>query len=249
MSSWFKKGKEGRAESEKKDAQAKARQEARGPLRFWLKNETEAKITFLDSPDFYCSEHNLQLNGKWNNHFTCLGDFDVCPPCEQGDAPSYILVGTVIDHSVYIDDEGKEFRDQKKLLVTKGQARQNLLRQIDKRGNLKFAHYTLARGKSKQECSTGETFEYEKVLTKESLVKYIKAVWDKQNKKYTDKDIEEFLTPYDYEKVFAPKTSEELRKIVGGVAPVGSSEEVEAIGGSETTEVITDDIKSIDDLL
>lgn len=253
MGKWFKQGKDGKAESQKKDAVAKARAEARGPQRFWLKNDMDAKVTFLDTPAFFFSEHNLELQGKYFNFFTCITDYDVCPPCEDGKAPSWVVVGTVIDHSVYTKDDGTVIRDQKKLFVAKGQARQNLLKQIERRENdIKYSHYFISRGSGKQECGTGENFDFEKKLTKANLEKYIKARWDKDNKKYTDKEVEEFLTPYNYEKLFAPKTTEELRKIVGGAPPVGSEEDDLKIGDaidSSSSEVGEEELNSIDDLL
>uniref|UniRef100_A0A6M3M8K1 Uncharacterized protein n=1 Tax=viral metagenome TaxID=1070528 RepID=A0A6M3M8K1_9ZZZZ len=153
---WYKTGADGVKESKQADAQAKARRESRGPRRFHLPNDTSAKITFLDTPGFFLWEHNLQLGGKWFNYFTCLKDFDTCPLCESGDNASYILVGTVIDHSSYTADDGTKYVNQKKLFVAKGKARQNLLRQIERRdGDLKGCVYEMARGSSNTECATG----------------------------------------------------------------------------------------------
>jgi hypothetical protein len=36
---------------------------------------------------------------------------------------------------------------------------------------------------------------------------------------------EDWIQPYDYEEIFAPKEEEDLRKLVGGKAPVGSDED------------------------
>lgn len=228
MSTWFKRGAEGKRESDKKDAEAKLKAKNRGKgRRFWLKNDTSAKVTFLDNPDFFVSEHKLKIGNDFNNFFTCLVDFDVCPLCESGNNPSYEIVGTVIDHSVYIGNDGKEYRDQKKLLVCKGIARQHLLKQIARNDdNLQFCHFEISRGSGDKECSTGEDINFEKRLNKKSITAYLKKAWDKQGKQYTDEYIEEFLTPYNYEEVFKPYTQEELRKVVGGEVPIGSSADV-----------------------
>ena len=124
---WFQKGEAGRKQAESEDAAAEARRKARsGPQRFYLKNDTSAKSTFLDNPDFFLHEHNLKINGKFYNYFTCLKDIDTCPICDDGDQPSYIVVATIIDHRKFTK-EGKEYVNEKKLIVFKGRARQRIM--------------------------------------------------------------------------------------------------------------------------
>lgn len=155
--SWYKTGKEGAAKSKQIDKQAQARRELQQlGRRFKLQADSSAKVTFLDTPAFFFSEHNLQLDGKWGNHFTCLSDFGDCPICESGEQASYVVAGTVIDHSTYISKDGTEYRNQKKLMVLKGKARQNILRQTAKKTDLAFKVYEFARGTSTTECGTGE---------------------------------------------------------------------------------------------
>jgi len=255
--SWFKVGAEGKKESEKKDTEAKLRAKNRGKgFRFWLKNDTSAKVTYLDSPNFFFSEHNLKIGGKFGNFFTCLADFDVCPIDESGDMASYAIAATIIDHRKYIGGDGTEYRDQKKLFVAKGRARQHLLKQINLRdNNLQFCHYDLSRGSSQTESNVGEDFNFEKRLNKKSLITFVKKLWDKQGKTYTDKDIEEFLTPFNYEEIFKPCTQEELRKIVGGEVPIGSAQDIsiDSIGEDKdnqgTAGAVEEEIVDIEDLL
>jgi len=121
--SWFVTGKKGIDESRKVDDQAKARRDARGPMRFWLDYDSSAKLTFLDSPKFFCWEHNLKLQGRFNNFFTCIKDVDTCPLCEAGDNPSYVAVATVISHKKWKDSDGGVHQNQKMLFVAKGRAR------------------------------------------------------------------------------------------------------------------------------
>lgn len=104
--SWYRTGEEGWAKAKQEDAEAKKRmEESRDPRknRFWLENDSAAKVTWLDTPSFFLHEHNLKINGRWGNYETCLKDFDTCPICESGQASSYIVVGTVISHKVWTD--------------------------------------------------------------------------------------------------------------------------------------------------
>lgn len=223
---WFQKGEAGRKQAESEDAAAEARRKARsGPQRFYLKNDTSAKSTFLDNPDFFLHEHNLKINGKFYNYFTCLKDIDTCPICDDGDQPSYIVVATIIDHRKFTK-EGKEYVNEKKLIVFKGRARQRIMKQIERRdGDLKFCAYELSRGSTGTECSTGEDFEFLKRLTREQVISLAPK----------GTTAEDWLKPLNYEEIFAPKTAAELRKILGGEVPVGAGEEgdgfPEGIGG------------------
>jgi hypothetical protein len=216
---WYQQGEEGRKRAREEDAAAQARREQRGPRRFYLPNDASGKITFLDTPNFFLHEHNIKLAGKFNNFFTCLKEIDTCPNCEDGDNPSYVCVGTCISHREWKDKEGKLHKNEKMLFVSKGRARQRLMKQIERReGDLKFCVYEMARGSQTTECNTGEDFEFIKRLTKKQLLGLAPAGSD-----------ESWLDPYDYAEILAPKTPEEIRKAIGGSPPVGSEEE----GGGE----------------
>lgn len=104
-----------------------------------------------------------------------------------------------------------------------------------------------------------EDINFEKRLNKKALVAYLKKSWDKQGKKYTDTDIEDYVKPFNYEKIFKPYSQEELRKIVGGEVPIGSSEDLNIIDEvtindsvddtKKNEEKVKDAIVSIEDLL
>ena len=65
-------------------------------------------------------EHQLYLDGKWGNYFTCLRQMGkTCPICESGDNASQVAVFTIIDHSVWKDKGGNEHTDEIKLLWVK----------------------------------------------------------------------------------------------------------------------------------
>jgi hypothetical protein len=118
--------------AQKAAAEAEARREQSGKLfRFWMKEKEEARITFvdgelskegaltgyLDPPRYY--EHNLFLNGQWNNFYYCPEKTnpdanDKCPICESGDKPA--LVACSPSSSIPADpqhkDKTKVWKDQ-----------------------------------------------------------------------------------------------------------------------------------------
>jgi hypothetical protein len=53
MANWFKRGEEGLKEKERIDVENELKKENYAP-RFWMKENTEAKVIFLDSIAFYC---------------------------------------------------------------------------------------------------------------------------------------------------------------------------------------------------
>ena len=259
---WYKTGKAGREMAKQEDAAAQARREQRGPMRFYLKSDTSCKITFLDTPEFFIREHNLKIGGKYFNYFTCLREFDTCPCCEEGDHPSTIVVGSIIAHNKWTDKEGKVHQNQKMLFVAKGKARQVLERKIEKRdGDLTGCVFEMSRGTTSTECSTGEDFEYLKTID----VKLLMKLAPKDKKGQPDKD---YIKPFNYEELFAPKAASEIRRIIGVSAPVGSEgdepeedeiptwDELEEMGGkalkklikSKELDVDPDDHDEVDDL-
>lgn len=220
--SWFAKGKEGAEKSKRLDEEAKVRRESQGPRRFWLENDSSAHFTLLDTPAFFCHEHNLKLGGKFHNYFTCIQEIDTCPICESGDNPSFVLVGTIINHKSFEGKDGKVYKNQKQLIVFKAKAKEKILRQIEKKENLKFTIWEASRGSSSTECSTGEDFEYQGKWGEDKFepAKLKAMVPDKT-------DVKEWLSPFNYEEIFAPKDADELRKVVGGSAPVGGKADLD----------------------
>lgn len=211
QAAWYQTGEQGieRAKQIQEEQQSQY-----GPMRFWLKPGNSAKLTFLDTEGFYFNEHNLKLDGKWGNHFTCLKDFSECPLCDAGERPGYVCAYTVIDHSEYESKSGKKVKNQKKLLVVRPAVMNKLARRREAlEGNLTHGLFLFSRDK-KEECSTGEDIEFIKKLSTEDLLRF-----KPKDGKITD---EEFLAPFDYMKIFAPKSVDELRKVVGQAPPVGS---------------------------
>lgn len=212
-SEWYKKGEEG-FETSRKIQEERAAQY--GPNRFWLKVGSSAKVTFLDTEGFYFHEHDLQINGKWGNHFTCLKDFSECPLCDAGHRSGYVCAYTIIDHSEYETKNGGKVKNQKKLLIVRPAVINKLSRRRETlEGNLTHGLFLFTRD-SKDECRTGEDIEFVKRLDPKDLVKF-----KPKDSKESD---ENWLKPFDYMKLFEPKPVEELRKLAGQAPPVGSDD-------------------------
>ena len=212
---WFKRGKEGEERAEQI-----SQEQAKGTsARFWLKPDNSTKMTLLDTDGFYFHEHNLFLQGRWNNFFTCLQDFDNCPLCEAGHKSYYACAFTIIDHSEYESKaQGKRVKNQRKLLVMKKRALEKLKRRRDSSklgGDLSYAVFEVARNSS-DEANTGEDFDFLKRLDKKTLGKLA----PKELK--TKEEIAEWMKPFSYMELFEPKPAEVLQRIAGTSAPVGS---------------------------
>lgn len=237
---WLKTGDEGLKRSQEL---AEERAKEFGPPRFFLKtdlNNNEAKVVFLDSDGVFFLEHNLKnpQTGKWGMTFTCRAEIDTCPLCEAGHRPAYVCAHTIIDTRKWLDNKGREHHFEKKLLISKQTVQNMLAKYRKKHGTLKFAIMEFSRSKD-TEASTGETVMLEG-FTKEDKLK---------GRCPKGTEVKEWLAPFDYATLFAPKTVAELAKIAG-VAP--------AVGSDETTPPLTDDEsgksdgagdESIDDLL
>lgn len=218
--SWYEEGEAGQEKAKADDEERKRR--ASGIFRFWLPVDKSAQFTFLDSRGFFFKEHQLYLNGSWQNYETCIQDIgeEDCPPCEAGLKYSYVCVFSIIDHSEYVSKSTKKrVKDTKKLLVLKATARNKILKQKERRdGDLTFCRYEATRFADK-ECSTGEDFEF----IKRASLEEIKAMAPTE---YLGKPItpEEWMKPFDYPKLFEPKPAAELRKIIGMHQPVGGED-------------------------
>jgi Zn-finger protein len=247
---WYQKGKTGEKRAKQFDEESKARRaRGDGAWRFRLDNDSAAKIVFLDNPTFFLGEHSLQTGPKRWEPYTCVRDFDTCPLCESGSNPSYVVVATVVSLKKWTDKNGKVHSSQKCLFVGKGMARQNLLRQVERReGDLTLCAFELARGSVANEPATGSDYDFLRRLTEAQAKKLIPEGSDA-----------DFLKPFDYAEILKPLSVDKLRALVGAASPVGSEEgngdddlpfdadDKDAGGGAEKEE--DDGIGSIDDLL
>lgn len=221
MSPWYQKGTEG-AEAVK-DFEEDRASKLGGAYRLWIPAGGSTEFTFLDTEGFFFKEHNYYSNRSWMNWETCLQDIGVedCPFCEAGIRVYYECVFSIIDHAEYESKKkpGTIIRNTKKLLVLRSTARKKILRKRDQQqGNLLYVRMSTNRDDSK-ECSTGEDFEIIKTQTREEVMAY--APTEYMGQAITP---EAWIEPFDYVKLFNPKTAAQLSRIIGRVDPVGAGD-------------------------
>lgn len=223
---WYAKGDAGFDRKHQLDKFAALRRE-KGVPRFYLKHtpgnredgqkDNEARIVFLDSVGFFVREHNIEIDGKYGNHVTCVSDFAPCEVCTQnGNKPIYTCYFTVIDTRKFVRKDGTVSARRRVLFPAKGSA-------IDVIENLKKRHGDLrglvvdVKRVGDRDPNCGRDFEV--VLTKDRKAGRVDPA-----KKFPEKDESK---PYDYMKVLAPPTVEELNAMgIVASAVVGSDEDV-----------------------
>lgn len=194
-------------------------------FRFWLPQDAQGDITFLDGNlkngildiPFY-HEHQIQMNGSWNNFFICTQDEEPCPICEGGNNASYVGVLTVIDHREY-ESKGKMYKDQVRLFVAKRDTVKLLQDMATKRGGLRGCRYEVKRIGDKSP-GVGSHFDFTEKYSEQQLQQMFGKV------QVGDKTINKSL-PINYDAYLADQyqPAKELRKLgfgaMGG-SPVGS---------------------------
>lgn len=175
---WAKKGAAAQTAMKNADAADQARQAEMGKLRrFYLPNEKQTTITFLDGSldadgimdNLVYYEHNLNLNGHWRNWFVCTVDSEPCPLCESGDSKA-ALVGafTVIDHSEWTDNKGNLHKDERRLFIAKRGTLKQLQMIATKRGGLEGCTFDVMRTGDKSPA-VGNVFDFTSKTTLAAL--------------------------------------------------------------------------------
>lgn len=222
--SFVKKGKQAQEAMEREER--KSEHSKNDVYRFWVPKDKTTTLTFLDGdlvdgmldiPFLY--EHNVNMNGSWNNWFICTQDSEPCPICEGGGKPYYAGFLTVIDHSEYTSKkDGKVHKDNIKLFVAKRETIKQLQMMAVKRGGLRGCTFDVARTGDKS-ASVGNVFDFTEKLTNQQLVA-----------KYKGKDFDK-SKPIDYNKLFTEMymDAKELRKLGFGSmsGPVGGESGVD----------------------
>lgn len=201
--SYLKKGAKAQKEIHKAEAQAEL-QKQDNQYRFWLKEDTEAQITFLDGAlledgtidSVVYHEHNMFMNGRWGNNFVCIKEFEPCPLCETAEETSkgkasFVAAFTVIDHRKYEDNAGKKHKDQVRLFVCKLETYKMLQKIATKRKGLAGCTFDVSRTGDKSP-NVGNMFDF---VSKKSVSLVLK--------KYK-------VEALDYEEVIPYRDAEEL---------------------------------------
>lgn len=231
--SWLKKGADSAKLAQKEEAEAQKRKEEQGKaFRFWMKEDEEARITFVDGdlgsegfllPARYY-EHNLKINGKWNNFFVCPekthpDSGEKCPICEGGDRPSLVALFTIIDHRAFKSKDGqKTYSDTAKILAAKPATFELLNKIAVKRHGLAGATFDVSRIGDKA-AAVGSMFDFLEKHNVEELKKNYVREFTVDGKKVT----KSIFVPFDYEKEIVYRSETELRKMGFGKGGVMSS--------------------------
>lgn len=232
--SFMKKGKAAHAMMDKAEAEAAAKKASlqNQARRFWIPQDKETQITFLDGSlddegvleavTFW--EHQLKISGDWRNWFPCTQVEEPCPICEGGETPYLVALFTIIDHSEYKDNKGVTHKNQKRLFACKRETFRRLQKIAAKRGGLAGITFDVSRGGDKS-ASVGDSFDF---VEKRTLSAIQKAYG-------LDK---ETVAPFVYDEVITYRTAKELRKLGFGDTskPMGSddADTVADQGGGKT---------------
>lgn len=241
MASFMKKGKAAQTMHKKADAEAEAKKAASENKvnRFWMPQDTEGQITFLDgdvdaegvlNANSYW-EHQLKLNGHFRNWFPCTQLEEVCPICEGGEQAALVTVFTVIDHKPYTDKNGKEHKNQKRLFACKREVYRRLQKLAAKHKGLKGITFDVSRGGDKSP-NCGDTFDF---AEKRSVVDLAKAL----GMKSAD------LAPLDYDELIVYRDAKALRKM--GFGAEGGNKAIGSGDGDEVADTGGGDVGDYDD--
>jgi len=230
--SWFSQGFGGVKKEEKRRAQA-----ANRVSRWWMpkpepNKPSEAEIIFLDDEPFCFYEHNPKLtreiNGQmktgWkDNWFTCVEgvfkDDPGCAMCRNGIGKYYVGLLTILDCSEF-EWEGKIYKNTRKLFAAKFKTLKYLKAKKRRMDGLAGKRFLVSRSDG-DAPSVGNDFEFireEEMIKDEKTGLYVLA-----DKQYWWKDKKEQQEhppmPFDYQKVAAPLSNEDLQTILAGGTP------------------------------
>lgn len=226
---WLKKGKAAHEQVKKADQETEKRKAAGSIRRFYIPNDKETQITFLDGgldDDGLLQvvtywEHQLKLSGNWMNWFACTQDQEPCPIClgGEGDNPALVAAFTVIDHTKWTDKQTKVHQHERRLFICKRETFKRLQKIATKRGGLTGATFDVSRTGDKS-AAVGSDFDFIEKRTPSDLKKAygLKA---------------EDVKSYDYEKAITYRTAEELRELGFTTQTIGAAD-VSAGGPAQT---------------
>ena len=197
-----------------------AKQEFGRMRRFFLNQDAEQKITFLDGEvdddgmlDVLCYyEHTVQVGGEWQN-FACTSEQEgYCPICAHGDSKSTLVWAmTVLDHAPYKSKAGEIYVNQRKLFIAKKETVKLLSKLAVKRGGLTGCTFDVSRI-GERAARVGTQFDFVEKQTYAQIAKM-----------YSLK--EEDVVPADYAKEITYRTGDQLIELGLGKAMTGPGTE------------------------
>lgn len=196
--------------------QAKAKDDLKGTTyRFRLPKGIGTEITFLDGillqngllDIITYHEHQIYMNGNWNNFFPCVGEEEPCPICEGGHYASLVGVFTIIDHSEWTDGQGALHVNERKLFVAKRPTIELLQLQATKRGGIAGCRFEVMRTNDEKSANVGNVFEFVNKSELPAICQTYKVDG-----------------AYDYEKVIPYFNADKLRTLGFGTPKVGAQD-------------------------
>ena len=216
--SFLKKGKDAHAQVEKADQETEKKKAAASVRRFFLPKDKETQITFLDGDldedglletvTFW--EHNLRLNGRWFNYFTCTQDDEPCPICQGGDTPSLVAVFSIIDHTKWVDKNSVSHQHERRLFACKRETFKRLQKLATKRKGLAGVTFDVSRIGEKSPA-VGSDFDFSEKRAMSELIEAYSVT-------------EEDVASYNYEEIITYRNAEELRGLGFGIMPIGAAD-------------------------
>ncbi len=217
---FLKKGKAAKALVKKEKLEADQRKLARDAnrvLRFYIKPGDERTITFLDGAldadgdveDVCYYEHSVQTQQGYPK-FVCTAGYDEdgedgsCPLCDSGNQSYFATVFTVLDHTTWVDRDGKSHEGTVMLFVAKPQTAEKLRKKAKKYGGLKGATFEVSRV-GKKSAAVGDDFDYMETNTLKKVQLAFPALK---------------IQPLDYEKVLPYVPASKLADMGVGVDSV-----------------------------
>jgi len=213
---WFLVGEEALEAKKKEDALAQVRKSRVVP-RFWLRESEEAVIIFVDDLGFFVRQHQVSINNSWL-HYTCVKDYQVCPLCQAREnpmlknivKPSFVIsFFTVIDTRTIRYKDGTEVRNRKLLFPAKGEAIEMIFDLKKSLGSLVGISVRAKRYGGNRTVNCGNSF----TVVSDKPVDLSKIAPDAH-------------IPFDYEKILAPPTEEELKALGLYALPLGADTKV-----------------------
>ncbi len=188
--------------------------------RFWMPNNSDRLITFVDAPlinlngvqvatPFKYNEYTLNLNGHWRNYFTksLNPEDDVLGQMEY--KASKVAAMTIIDHSSWEDKSGTVHKDQPTLYIIKRSQPiwTQLTKIVEREGSL-----------------SGKTFRVHRMGDKSPACG---VMLEKHNE---DFPLTEEHQPFNYLEILKPKSKAELEALFSNEDPFSQGAQAQQQG-------------------
>ena len=220
--SWFSQG----TDNETIEAAERDRSRFNVQKRLWMPPGGSKKIVVLDDQPFRIYEHNPKINGDYKfNWFRCRAP-EPCPLCVSRVDRYFIGFVTVIDVKGFKTKKGDHIKNFRQLLPMKTKALKRFNTKVHRKTSLVNALLDISR-LSDEDPGCGNDWEFVDYANMDDE-KYWS--YSKREGKLIRPE------PFDYMKVLAPMTADEMMAIGGGGFGGGGS-----VGGSDNNSQISSD--------